>query len=221
MNDETPPPGDSPAEQQPPQPNLRARVPDHVSGGVFSTGVIVMTRPTEIVLDFVQTIGRPQRVASRIVLPHAVLPQFIDALMKNVAIYTNRFGPPQAPPTAQQSQPAGGEPGAQPRRPSAEEIYDELQIPDAVLSGAYANGVMIGHGSTEFSLDFLTSFYPQSAVSARIFLSAGQVPRLLESLQGASKNLGQQPPPGGQQPPPNSPPSSPPSPPHEPGDPQP
>src|SRR5690606_7991147 len=55
------------------------------------------------------------------------------------------------------------------RRPTPQEIYDDLKIPDAVLSGAYANGVMIGHGASEFVLDFLTSFYPQSAVSARVF----------------------------------------------------
>ena len=37
----------------------------------------------------------------------------------------------------------------------------------------YANGVMIGHGASEFGLDFLTSFFPQSAVSARVFDGGG------------------------------------------------
>ena len=55
----------------------------------------------------------------------------------------------------------------------------------------YANGVMIGHGASEFGLDFLTSFVPQSAVSARVFVSAGQVPRLLESLKSAVRQLEQ------------------------------
>ena len=45
--------------------------------------------------------------------------------------------------------------------------------------------------SLEFGLDFLTSFFPQSAVSARVFLAAGQVPRLLESLRGVQKQLEQ------------------------------
>ena len=48
----------------------------------------------------------------------------------------------------------------------------------------YANAVMIGHGPHEFSFDFITNFYPHSAVSARVFLSAGQVPRLYESSKG-------------------------------------
>lgn len=302
-----------PSEQSP---HLRARVPDHVADGAFSTGAIVVTGPTEFIIDFLQTIGRPHRVAARIVMPHAVMPQFIEALAKNLSLYRERFGPPpqppglagpatalgatgvpqqlpqpappgqepagasgasslfgstdvfpgssvapqipaepgsvappsgpgaqpghglpeQAPPQpagpesagpeqtgagqasagqggaekggsgkAGAGQPAAGQ-GAQPaepslpRRPTPQEIYDDLKLPDHVLSGAYANGVMIGHGASEFGLDFLTSFYPQSAVSARVFLAAGQVPRLVESLQHAmrqlqhQRNLSQRPP---------------------------
>lgn len=180
------PSGDDPA------PQIRARVPDHVSEGVFSNAVIVMTGPSEFVLDFLQTIGRPQRVAARVVLPHPVMPQFIDALKKNIDIYTNRFGAPAVP---QQPKPPEG---TEQRRPTPQEIYDDLKMPDSQLSGSYANGVMIGHAATEFSLDFLTSFFPQSAVSARVYVSSGQIPRLLESLQGAWQGLKQR---GNQQPP--------------------
>lgn len=173
--------------------HLRARIPDHVGEGVFSTGAIVVTGPTEFVLDFVQNISRPHRVATRVVLPHPVLPQFLDALRKNLDIYTGRFGPPADPP----------KPPTEGRRPSPQEIYDDLKMNDAILSGAYANGVMIGHGAAEFSLDFITSFFPQSAVSARVYMAAGQIPRLIESLDNAMKQLqirGQQG--GGQAPPP-------------------
>jgi len=261
-------------------PHLRARVPDHVATGVFSTGAIVVTGQTEFIIDFLQTIGRPHRVAARVIIPHPVMPQFIEALGKNLQIYTDRFGPPPLPPgfagpatavgatavpqvlpqpTLPQSQtvnpsqttqtnppgsisgispvqggtlgsafgstdvfpgasvpssggptigpgttgekrptppgPDGGDgsPGNLPvRRPTPQEIYDDLKIPDTVLSGAYANGVMIGHGVSEFGLDFLTSFYPQSAVSSRVFMAAGQIPRLLESLHQAMRQLSQQ-----------------------------
>ena len=176
-----PSPGQTPNEREN-NPALRARVPDCVAGGTFSTGAIVMTGPSEFVLDFLQTIGRPHRVAARVVIPHPVMPQFIDALQKNLEIYRDRFGDPLAP---------TGTPNPDARRPSPQEIYDDLKLPDEVLSGTYANGVMIGHGATEFGLDFLTSFFPQSAVSARIYLSAGQVPRLLESLRGAVVQLQQ------------------------------
>jgi len=164
--------------------SLRARVPDHVAGGCFSTGVIVMTGPNEFIIDFLQTIGRPHRIASRIILPHSVMPQFIEALDKNLSIYRERFGDPPAPPKNLTN--------PNDRRPTPQEIYDDLKIPDEVLSGAYANGVMIGHGASEFGLDFLTSFFPQSAVSSRVFLAAGQVPRLLESLVGSMRQLQQQ-----------------------------
>jgi len=252
-------------------PQLRARVPDHVATGVFSTGAIVVTGPTEFIIDFLQTIGRPHRVAARVIIPHPVMPQFIEALGKNLSIYSDRFGPPPNPPgfsgpataagatavpqvlpeppsqssqspQSPQSGPSAPSSGQMPiksgenfgsafgstdvfpgsnvpglgdsssgdkgttspgnesgdaaghaalpaRRPTPQEIYDDLKIPDSVLSGAYANGVMIGHGASEFGLDFLTSFYPQSAVSSRVFMAAGQIPRLLESLQQAMRQL--------------------------------
>lgn len=163
-------------------PALRARVPDAVADGCFSTGAIVMTGPSEFIVDFLQTIGRPHRVATRVVIPHPVMPQFIEALRTNLELYRSRFGDPPSPPAQPQNQA---------RRPSPQEIYDDLKLPDEVLSGVYANGVMIGHGASEFGLDFLTSFFPQSAVSARVFLAAGQVPRLLESLRGAVRQLEQ------------------------------
>jgi len=176
-----PGPPDQPDQPAPNEnPALRARVPDHVAGGCFSTGAIVMTGPSEYIIDFLQTIGRPHRVAVRVVIPHPVMPQFVEALQKNVEIYRSRFGDPASPQGA-------GDPNQ--RRPSPQEIYDDLKMPDEVLSGVYANGVMIGHGATEFGLDFLTSFFPQSAVSARVFLAAGQVPRLLDSLKGAVRQL--------------------------------
>jgi hypothetical protein len=237
---------------------LRARVPDHVSGGAFSTGVIVMTAQTEFILDFVQNLGRPHQIVSRVVMPHNVLPQLVDALHRNMELYRGRWGAlphtpgllqpaaspvslkgqPSTPPNpmaetestmndAKQDaeQPARQDPsqtltgassqdvGAQaptniaeggesrgddlgqkqpaiPQQPSgarqasAQEIYDDLKIRDELLSGAYANAVMIGHGPHEFSFDFITNFYPHSAVSARVFLAAGQVPRLYDSLKG-------------------------------------
>ncbi|WP_145270418.1 DUF3467 domain-containing protein [Planctomycetes bacterium SV_7m_r] len=176
-------PSGLPEGAQPQSPPLRARVPDHVSSGNFSTGAIVMTGPTEFIIDFLQTIGRPQKVACRVVVPFNVMPQMIEALQTNLNLYRNRFGDPV--------QPAQQPPNPDARRPTPQEIYDDLKMPDEVLSGTYANGVMIGHGATEFGLDFLTSFFPQSAVSARVFLAAGQVPRLLDSLQGAVKQLDQ------------------------------
>lgn len=249
------------------QPAVRARVPDHVHRGVFSTGAIVMTGPNEFVIDFVQNLGRPFQVVARVILPHGVMPQFVDALGKNIDLFRQRYGPlptvnnradqivvgngplpppsPAAPTTSGEnpaplspvplahgasgtqgiggagnavpgsSAPAGAAnagagntgtpppipgtfsidtnggssvtplqpPVQQPRRLSPQEIYDELKLRDDVLSGSYANAVMIGHGPYEFSFDFITNFYPQSAVSARVFVASGQVGLFYDSIK--------------------------------------
>lgn len=295
---------------------VHARVPEHVSRGVFSTGVIVMTAPTEFVIDFIQNLGRPHQVVARVIMPHPVLPQFVDALLKNIELYRARYGnlpqpnlssvvvthasgpvtghstpgspmigsaPPssETPHTSGESSvgehPAQGTRGTTPpassgadaaarlqasgssivgaglsgdepvdsgqvgpgnsgsgnvgpghagtghtsfgpaaqaggsahhesppvhqRRASAQEIYDDLKMRDDIHSGSYANAVMIGHGPHEFSFDFITNFYPQSAVSARVFLAAGQVARLAESLRGAWDQIRHRFPPGGESPP--------------------
>lgn len=255
-----------PAEQP-----IRARVPDHVAGGCFSTGVIVMTAQTEFILDFVQNLGRPHQIVARVVMPHGVLPQLVDALGRNIQLYRSRWGelphpnittqtliqaplpgsnpqvnnPPrpsgavdggaQAAPgtiqpfpasqgpqpsdasqsgTAPQGSPQGNAnpqqhnpnaPESTVRQASAQEIYDDLKIRDELLSGNYANAVMIGHGPHEFSFDFITNFYPHSAVSSRVFLAAGQIPRLHDSLKGTWEQLRLR-----MQQPPNNPPPQPP-----------
>lgn len=174
-------PTDPPAPQRGPEErreqiraqHLTARVPESVADGVFSTGVIVMTGASEFVLDFVQNLGGPPKLASRVVVPHNCLPQFIQALRRNMEIYQQHFGTPPQPPRP---------PEGSVRRPTIQEIYDELKLPDEKLCGAYANGLMVGHTASEFKLDFLTNLPPQSAVSARVYLSAPQIPRMIESL---------------------------------------
>ncbi len=248
-------------------PAIRARVPENVASGQISTGVIVVTGPTEFVLDFVRSLPRPSAVVSRVILPHSVMPQFVEALEKNIDLYNQRFGllpgqirarpslsftatvdrsvtpvtepespiaaqpmdkaesankttdanliegttPPTSPeksagsagggppvsndsekPAAQSS--SGDNPGWAPennvtRHPRPHEVYDELKLRDELLSGAYANAVMIGHGQFEFSFDFITNFYPQSAVSARVYTAAGHIIRLHESLRTSWQQL--------------------------------
>lgn len=151
---------------------VSARVPESIARGVFSTGAIVMQGSDEFVLDFLQRTGQPHQVAARIVLPPRVVPRLIQALNENLNNYRQRFGNPPplpAPP-----------PGTTP--PTFEQVYENLKVPEDVMSGAYANTVMIGHTPSEFWFDFITNFYPKAAVSCRVFLAAPQVPRLLDTL---------------------------------------
>ena len=65
---------------------------------------------------------------------------------------------------------------------SAQELYDQLKLPDEVLSGDYANAVMIGHTQTEFCFDFITTFFPRSVVACRVYLAAPNAARFLDAL---------------------------------------
>ena len=266
-------------------PAMRARIPDHIARGEISTGVIVVTGGTEYVLDFVRNLPRPNMIVARVVLPHMVMPQFIDALAANVELFRQRYGElpgaPQATPVSPPGQtgpgivpisPANQQPGTQSnsvdvwpgstpiapkadaphgdanspssagqpsdshsdagssplptpasaannqalpsnpssqmRRQNPQEVYDDLKLRDEILSGAYANAVMIGHGPFEFSFDFITNFYPQSAVSCRVYLASGHIFRLLESLRASWEQLKPRLSQGNQ--PPNQPPPQPP-----------
>jgi len=190
---------------------LSARVPAEIGNGVFSNGVMILTGPFELVLDFILRMGEQQRIATRVVLPHLVGHQFVLALRDNIANYERRFGPmPHVPRIIPEDFPAAAAPPppletgfsdeipafhpenlpVQESPPDIEDIYNELKLPDHMLSGRYANGVLIRHSPVEFCFDFITNVYPRSAVSARVFMAAPHVGPFLKSL---SRSL--QPPP--------------------------
>lgn len=179
-----------------------ARIPDQVGRGVFATGAIVMHGPHDFIIDFVQSLAPPRRVVARVALPPTVVPLFVGALTENLGKYQQNFGSvPRmpAPPLA-----AAG-PGAAPATPPPiTEVYEQLKLPDELLSGAYANTVAITHSPAEFCFDFITGFFPRSAVSCRVYLAAPHVFELLDSLskaldqyrQKAQQQRPPQPPPG-------------------------
>jgi hypothetical protein len=154
---------------------VSARVPERVARGVMTTGVIVLDSPNEFVLDFLQGLSRPPSIAARVVLPPAVMFSFVNSVRDNLAKYTERFGPPAPLPKPPPQQP----------RPSIQELYEHFKLPEDLMSGSYANSVLIGHSPSEFLFDFITGFYPTASVSSRVFLSAQQVPRTLETLTAA------------------------------------
>lgn len=170
------PPG--PTSQEIRHAHVSALVPEKVGRGVFSTGAVVLQGSHEFVIDFLLRMTSPHQVAARVVLPPDVVGRFIAALRENLGNYRRNFGSlPQGP----QMKP----PPAAPQQTPVQELYDHLKIPEDVVSGRYANAVMIGHTATEFSFDFITTFFPRSAVSCRVYLSAPNVPRFLDSLTHA------------------------------------
>lgn len=194
MSEETGPP---PEEKGPPlsfsqevhHSQVSARVPEKVGRGVLSTGAMIFQGPFEFVLDFVLRVAAPHQIVARVVLPHPLMPSFIAALRENLGGYTSKFGPP--PPLPMPTNP--------PAPPPIEEIYSQLKLPDELMSGVYANAVMIAHTPSEFAFDFITHFYPRAAVSCRVYMAAPQAPGLLHTLsrsweQLQQKRAGQQPP---------------------------
>lgn len=155
-------------------PGVTARVPSTLGHGVISTGAIVMNGPHVFVLDFLQQMGVPSQLVRRVVLPHAVVPRFIQALEQNLGNYQQKFGEPMKIP----------KPPKPPKKPTIQEIYDNIKVVDDELPGHFAEGVMIRHSAAEFCFDFVTQFFPNAAVSSRIFMSAPHVPPLLEALKG-------------------------------------
>jgi len=83
-----PPPSDS-VQVQP----VAARVSESASRGVFSTGVVLLTGGNEFIVDFVQNLGSPTSVVSRVIIPHGAMARIIDAIERNVEGYEDRFGP--------------------------------------------------------------------------------------------------------------------------------
>jgi hypothetical protein len=170
------PDGEPPADmhhQQVQVPGATARVPSTIGSGLFSTGAIVMTGQHAFVLDFLQQMGVPTSMVSRLILPHAVMPQFIQALEHNIQLYQQKFG--AIPSMPKPPQPL--------RRPSVQEIYENLKMSDDELPGHYADGVIIRHSPAEFCFDFVTHFYPHAAVARRIFVAAPHVPQLLQAMK--------------------------------------
>ncbi len=181
-------PGDGHAslhQQQVQHSRVSARVPERVRQGVFSTGAIVLQGTHEFVIDFILRLAGAPQVAARVILPPSVMASLIAAMQENLGKYQQSFGPP--PPLPQ--------PPPSENPPSINDIYDDLKMPDEQLSGVYANTVMIGHTPSEFWFDFITSFFPRSSVSCRVYLTAAQAPRFLETLKQAFKKS-QPPPPG-------------------------
>ena len=181
MSENTPNPDESPENlpekkpetQQVQVSNVTARVPSSIGHGVVSTGTIVMNGPHAFILDFLQQIGMPGHLVRRVIIPHAVVPRFIEALEQNLSLFKQKFGDiPKLP-----------KPDPKAKRPTAEELYDNLKIPDDELNGHFADGVMIRHSAAEFCFDFVTHFFPNASVSSRVFLSAPHVTPLLGALK--------------------------------------
>lgn len=158
--------------------NHTARMPKGVIHGVYGSTITVLHTPTEFVLDVLQTLSPPARLATRVVLPPTVMQRLVVGLGQAIEQYEARFGPLPAPPKPPDDQP----------RTALEDLYNELAYADETLSGTYANTVRLNFNQSDFCLDFIASFLPHASVSARVYMSAAQTKRALESMRKAVDN---------------------------------
>jgi hypothetical protein len=171
---------------------VAARVPERNTRGSFTSGVLVLDSPNEFVLDFLQGLTRPHQIVARVVVVPAIMDQIVTASADNLEKYISAFGAPPSLPKPPQ------------KRPTIAEIYENFKLADDMLSGSYANSVMVGHSASEFFFDFITGFYPTAAVSSRIITTAHHMPRIVDTLKMALqqyRNRYQQPPQPPQPPP--------------------
>src|SRR5262245_24550884 len=103
---------------------VTARIPEKVGRGVFSSEMLVLQGPHEFVLDFVQGMAQPHQIAARVSIPPTVMPALIAALRENLNNFQARFGPPAALPV----------PPPPPIPPRIDEIYEQLKLPDELMS---------------------------------------------------------------------------------------
>lgn len=59
---------------------ISARLPQDVARGVFSNGAVILFTQTEFVLDFVQTMSPPKRLAARVIMTPIVFARFMGAV---------------------------------------------------------------------------------------------------------------------------------------------
>lgn len=167
---------------------VSARVPERISKGVYSTGQLILDTPKEFIVDFLHGLTRPHQIVSRVIMIPQTMQEFANALKLNIDNYTRNFGPPPQLPIP-----------PNPPRPTIQEIYENYKLPEELQSGTYCNSVLIGHSPSEFFFDFITSFYPTPSVASRVFITAGQAPRFLNTLTSALQQYQQrylrQPPP--------------------------
>jgi hypothetical protein len=174
---------------------ISARVPEDRNRGTFANYGVVLTGKQELVCDFLLRMVPPQLLAARVILPYSALPALLQAMTENLENYRNRFGAPAALPPPPPNVP----------QPKISEVYEQLKISDEVSVGAYANTMMISHTPTEFCMDFILDLFPRPVVTQRIYMAAGQIPGLINSLKRTLEQIQRppqpQPPPPEQQPP--------------------
>ena len=66
---------------------------------------------------------------------------------------------------------------------SKEQRRIPIKFPEGVLSGIYANQMVVTHTREEFLIDFVNLFPPEGVVNARVIVSPGHLKRMIRALK--------------------------------------
>jgi hypothetical protein len=66
----------------------------------------------------------------------------------------------------------------------SKEVKIQTRATDAVLSGTYANHLMLHMNREEFVLDFISVVPPHATLNARVTVSPGNFKKMLQAMQG-------------------------------------
>jgi len=65
------------------------------------------------------------------------------------------------------------------------EMKIQIRAPDGVLSGTYANNLLVHMNREEFVLDFVNIVPPHATLNARVTISPGNLKRMLAAIQSS------------------------------------
>lgn len=162
-----------------------ARIPDAVGAGVFANEMVILKGSGEIAIDFIQGMASPRRLATRAIMNLETAAQMVKSLesaMDGCVLTMNgctfvlsggsgiRWMGPEDQEKKQDEV-------------SVSQIYETTKITDDVLVGRYANMVHVSQSNGTFCLDFVTTLFPRSVVTARVFLAMYHATELLNSLK--------------------------------------
>ena len=152
--------------------------PEHVAAGVFANAAVVSNTQEEFFLDFLATYATPLRLVARVILHPSHLKRLLKVLRENLEAYRQNFGPlPDLPPQPVTNQ------------NQVQDLYAQLSIPDPLMGGTYANGVLIRHTQEEFVLDFLVVTQPMPVLTARVLVSPAHIQRIANALEERVKGF--------------------------------
>lgn len=161
-----------------------ARVPEEIGSGVFANEIVMLKGSGELAIDFIQSIAKPRKLVSRVLMNSSTAEQLVKALGKgceNCTLVMNGCtfvlgggGVKWVSPGEKEEKQDEG---------TVTELYESTKTTDGVLMGRYANMISASQSNGNFCIDFILCLYPRSVVTSRVFMSMNHATELMNALK--------------------------------------